>query len=532
MKEQERFDAIEAENARLLSRMTKIMDAGPRMSVLHRTKVFISNAPTRRNEALRVSKLNEVVLERINKTGPYYDCKQWAKERKATEHILGGMGLYPYVPPPVKRADDFFEKDPLKEKSYEAKLDEQWATSLSAFAQRSSVLDEEFEKQDQGRRAVSLTPSSLKRPGNDDWMLPGLGRPGLYSHAKEGKTMQVIPDGRLPYQFTVRTPSPKQKRSGDSVVRPDSISKNVLIAKPAAPEIELGDEITLEKAPDRSGLKSREGRPTSAAKPTSASRPTSASAVRPTSANTARPMSATTRPTSATKAVSSSSRPSSATAAAAFEEAEQNVSTATNDLSLEVGEQNVSAAENDLSSEISATSVQGSEVIVDSTLNRPTSAASVQASEVIVDSTLNHPTSADAAEHLASHVPSTAESQQNEAVTEPGSADKDVEALHVAVPSDDIPVKGLAILDTLPTNLGGDESATPHSDVELISAGNPAAAVTDDQPGISADSSQPQTVESIDTSEASAGASEASAGASAIDEPAAHDSAGSEAKPM
>jgi hypothetical protein len=192
---------------------------------------------------------------------------------------------------------------------------------------------------------------------------------------------------------------------------------------------------------------------------------------------------------------------------------------------LEVGEQNVSAAENDLSSEISATSVQGSEVIVDSTLNRPTSAASVQASEVIVDSTLNHPTSADAAEHLASHVPSTAESQQNEAVTEPGSADKDVEALHVAVPSDDIPVKGLAILDTLPTNLGGDESATPHSDVELISAGNPAAAVLDDQPGISADSSQPQSVESIDTSEASAGAS-------AIDEPAAHDSAGSEAKPM
>ena len=63
MKEQERFNAIEAENARLLSRMTKIMDAGPRLSVLHRTKVFISNAPTRRNEALHVAKLNQVVLE-------------------------------------------------------------------------------------------------------------------------------------------------------------------------------------------------------------------------------------------------------------------------------------------------------------------------------------------------------------------------------------------------------------------------------------------------------------------------------------
>ena len=71
------------------------------------------------------------------------------------------------------------------------------------------------------------------------------------------------------------------------------------------------------------------------------------------------------------------------------------------------------------------------------------------------------------------------------------------------------------------------ESPVVHGNesVWFLNRGCPAAAVTDDQPGISADSSQPQTVESIDTSEASAGAS-------AIDEPAAHDSAGSEAKPM
>lgn len=312
MKEQERYQAIEAENARLLSRMTKIMDAAPRLSVLHRTKVFISNAPTRRNEALHVAKLNQVVLERLNKTGPFYDHKQWAKDRKATEHILGGMGLYPYVPPPAKKADDFFEKDPLKLKSYESKLDEQWAESLSAFASRSSVLDEELEGQGHGRRAVSLTPSSLKRPGNDDWMLPGLGRPGIYSQAKQGKTMQVIPDGRLPYQFSARTPSPKPRHFADSTIRTDSIPKNVLIAKPAAPVIELDDQISFEESPDRLGFKMREGRPANGSRPASAARPGSASAIRPGSAGAARPISAQ-RPTSATKTLTS--RPSSANVA-------------------------------------------------------------------------------------------------------------------------------------------------------------------------------------------------------------------------
>jgi hypothetical protein len=366
MKEQERFNAIEAENARLLSRMTKIMDAGPRLSVLHRTKVFISNAPTRRNEALQVAKINQVVLERLNKTGPYYDHKQWARDRKVTEHILGGMGLYPYVPPPAKKADDFFEKDPLSDKTYESKLDEQWAESLSAFASRSNVLDEEFDKQNQGRRAISLTPSSLKRPGNDDWMLPGLGRPGIYSHAKEGKTMQVIPDGRLPYQFSVRTPSPKQKKSLDSIVRPDSIPKNVLIAKPMAPTMELEDnEYMPEDFSGRSSLKSRDGKKTTGSRPTSAARPLSAAANHATAAKAAssRPSSATAsdaveiadgqaplsennpnsevivaRPLSAaanhaTAAKEASSRPSSATASDAVEIADGQAPLSENNLS-------------------------------------------------------------------------------------------------------------------------------------------------------------------------------------------------------
>jgi hypothetical protein len=358
MKEQERYQAIEAENARLLSRMTKIMDAAPRLSVLHRTKVFISNAPTRRNEALHVAKLNQVVLERLNKTGPFYDHKQWAKDRKATEHILGGMGLYPYVPPPAKKADDFFEKDPLKLKSYESKLDEQWAESLSAFASRSSVLDEELEGHGHGRRAVSLTPSSLKRPGNDDWMLPGLGRPGIYSQAKQGKTMQVIPDGRLPYQFSARTPSPKQRQFSDSTIRTDSIPKNVLIAKPAAPVIELDDQVSFEESPDRSGLKSREGRPTNGSRPASAARPGSASAIRPGSASAARPISAQ-RPTSATKTLTS--RPSSANVA----------------VTTPIVENHEPISENALNSEIRAESGQAPDINFESSHNSATNSDNI-----------------------------------------------------------------------------------------------------------------------------------------------------------
>jgi hypothetical protein len=338
MKQQERFNAIEAENARLLSRMTKIMDAGPRLSVLHRTKVFISNAPTRRNEALQVAKLNQVVLERLNKTGPFYDHKQWAKDRKVTEHILGGMGLYPYVPPAVKKADDFFEKDPLTQKSYESKLDEQWAESLSAFANRSSILDEEFERQNQGHRAASLTPSSLKRPGNDDWMLPGLVRPGIYSHAKEGKIMQVIPDGRLPYQFSARTPSPKLKKATDCLVRTETIPKNVLVAKIAAPDIQVDEDIALHhNALDRSALKSRESRSAIRSRPTSAARPASAGVLRPMSATILSP-----------DATRSNSRPPSA--------ASREISYA--------------AKNHDLNSETNTTSEQGSNVVAESTESR------------------------------------------------------------------------------------------------------------------------------------------------------------------
>jgi hypothetical protein len=379
MKEQERFNAIEAENARLLSRMTKIMDAGPRLSVLHRTKVFISNAPTRRNEALHVAKLNQVVLERLNKTGPYYDHKQWAKDRKATEHILGGMGLYPYVPPPAKKAEDFFEKDPLSDKAYESKLDEQWAESLTAFASRSSVLDQEFDKQGQGRRAVSLTPSSLKRPGNDDWMLPGLGRPGIYSYAKEGKTMQVIPDGRLPYQFSVRTPSPKQKKTADSIVRSDIIPKNVLIVKQVAPALQLDDDFTTEKYPERSSqmpteVKSANGsRPTSAAngsRPASAARANGSRPVSAGRANGSRPASAS-RPTSAGSAKPDATRPSSAERLIDVLAASD--SRLTTSEPLQIAQQDASELENDSNADLSSASLQGSEVVLESTGNQATS---------------------------------------------------------------------------------------------------------------------------------------------------------------
>jgi hypothetical protein len=271
-------------------------------------------------------------------------------------------------------------------------LDEQWAESLTAFASRSSVLDQEFEKQGQGRRAVSLTPSSLKRPGNDDWMLPGLGRPGIYSYAKEGKTMQVIPDGRLPYQFSVRTPSPKQKKSADSIVRSDIIPKNVLIVKQAAPALQLDDDFTTEKYPERSSqmpteVKSANGsRPTSAAsgsRPasgarTNGSRPASgarANGSRPASAartDGSRPASAS-RPTSAGTAKPDPTRPSSAERLINVLAASDSRISSTTSEPIQIAQQGACEFENDSNADLSSASLQGSEVVLESAGNQATS---------------------------------------------------------------------------------------------------------------------------------------------------------------
>jgi hypothetical protein len=175
--EAERIQAIEAENARLLHRMTKIMDQGPSFTVLHRSKVFISNAVSRKLAATKIASRNMEFCERINKVKPYYDTKKWEEERKATEHILKGMGLYPYHPPQPKRWQDYFEPEGEVEEAdagVEEELDRQWVQSLASFSNRPSQINEELSRSD------SFSPKSLRRPKGDNWMLPGVARPGQY----------------------------------------------------------------------------------------------------------------------------------------------------------------------------------------------------------------------------------------------------------------------------------------------------------------------------------------------------------------
>jgi len=70
MLDAERIAAIEAENARLLHRMTKIMDKGPSFTVLHRSKVFISNAVSRKLAATKIAQRNLEFCDRINRVKP------------------------------------------------------------------------------------------------------------------------------------------------------------------------------------------------------------------------------------------------------------------------------------------------------------------------------------------------------------------------------------------------------------------------------------------------------------------------------
>jgi hypothetical protein len=191
--EAERIQAIEAENARLLHRMTKIMDQGPSFSVLHRSKVFISNAVSRKHAATKIAERNLEFCERINKVKPYYDTIKWDEERKVTEHILKGMGLYPYHPPQPKRWQDYFEAEGEQEHAtaVEEELDRQWVQSLASFSNRPSQINEELSRSD------SMSPKSLRRPKGDNWMLPGLARPGQYSRDSSGRISQTLSDGRM-----------------------------------------------------------------------------------------------------------------------------------------------------------------------------------------------------------------------------------------------------------------------------------------------------------------------------------------------
>jgi hypothetical protein len=192
--EAERIAFIEAENARLLHRMTKIMDQGPSFTVLHRSKVFISNAVSRKLAATKIANRNIEFCERINKVKPYYDTKKWDEERKVTEHILKGMGLYPYHPPQPKRWQDYFEPEgevDVGEMGVEEELDRQWVQSLASFSNRPSQINEELNRSD------SFSPKSLRRPKGDNWMLPGLARPGQYSRDSSGRISQTLSDGRM-----------------------------------------------------------------------------------------------------------------------------------------------------------------------------------------------------------------------------------------------------------------------------------------------------------------------------------------------
>ncbi|KAJ1478076.1 hypothetical protein T484DRAFT_1630299, partial [Baffinella frigidus] len=85
MRDDERLAEIEAENARLLMSMTKIMEAPDKLTRLKMPPVTSLNVGTRKKEMSRIMGENMRMLDNLESTPSYYNHRVWQAERRETE---------------------------------------------------------------------------------------------------------------------------------------------------------------------------------------------------------------------------------------------------------------------------------------------------------------------------------------------------------------------------------------------------------------------------------------------------------------
>eukprot|EP00294_Goniomonas_avonlea_P008009 CAMPEP_0114551522 /NCGR_PEP_ID=MMETSP0114-20121206/6650_1 /TAXON_ID=31324 /ORGANISM="Goniomonas sp, Strain m" /LENGTH=762 /DNA_ID=CAMNT_0001736365 /DNA_START=76 /DNA_END=2361 /DNA_ORIENTATION=+ len=175
MKDEEHFLEVEAENARLLAKMTKILEA-PRRA-LPTTKLFDARAHARNEEAKRIARMNQKLQERIDNTPPYYDREEWEQHRRKTEHVLRKMGFYPWSPPQLKQKQSRKSAE-LSDAEF---LDNYWQRTMESF---SEAHPEVVKAAEEMQPAISMEATAFpkpERPRSEEWLMPGLGRPGRHS---------------------------------------------------------------------------------------------------------------------------------------------------------------------------------------------------------------------------------------------------------------------------------------------------------------------------------------------------------------
>ena len=159
MQQDERLAEIEAENARLLSQMTRIMDAPDQLSRLRRPPLSSLNVVTRRKEMERVTHENLRMLRALEETPSYYNHRVWNAERREQEHLLSYIGMYPY-----------HDGTGVRSKSHarsHTDVDDVWLRSVTQLSRKSALSLPELTK---GRE---MRFSRTESPG-DPWALPVL----------------------------------------------------------------------------------------------------------------------------------------------------------------------------------------------------------------------------------------------------------------------------------------------------------------------------------------------------------------------
>jgi len=96
--QEERFTAIERDNRMLLEKMSWIMQHNS-IDMHNTSRQFCKslNYPHRVARLKKINQKNKVMLQRIQKTKPYYDVQKWEQERVVLEKHLEHMGEYPYI---------------------------------------------------------------------------------------------------------------------------------------------------------------------------------------------------------------------------------------------------------------------------------------------------------------------------------------------------------------------------------------------------------------------------------------------------
>ena len=94
--QEDRFALIERENRILLEKMSQIMLRSSLDMAGDRSHVHSLNLPQRKRDIKRINSDNRILLERIEKTQPYYNRKKWMRDRRKHLHTLKTMGEFPF----------------------------------------------------------------------------------------------------------------------------------------------------------------------------------------------------------------------------------------------------------------------------------------------------------------------------------------------------------------------------------------------------------------------------------------------------